>query len=58
MTGADQTRCTECGLLRRDHIRPWMPGPGWHVFKAPTAEQALRRHLARFPRQRTAAEES
>ncbi|MFI6117433.1 hypothetical protein [Kitasatospora sp. NPDC051164] len=53
MTAADPTRCAECDLPRNDHIKGWMPGPGWHTFVPPTAEEAERRHLARFPRQRT-----
>ncbi|NUQ95606.1 MAG: hypothetical protein HOY79_03250 [Streptomyces sp.] len=57
MTAADPTRCAECGLPRRDHIKGWMPGPGWHSFVPPTAEEAAALHLSRFPRQRTVAEE-
>jgi hypothetical protein len=56
VTAADSTRCAECDQPRDAHIKGWLPGPGWHVFKAPTADEALRLHLARFPRQRTAKE--
>ncbi|MFJ2863724.1 hypothetical protein [Kitasatospora sp. NPDC087314] len=53
MTIPDNTDYATCGLPRRDHVRGWMPGPGWHVYEPPTAEQAEHRYLARFPRQRT-----
>ncbi|MFH8380682.1 hypothetical protein ACH4E7_07030 [Kitasatospora sp. NPDC018058] len=56
MIAADPTRCAECDQPRTAHIKGWMPGPGWHAFVPPTAEEAERRHLARFPRQRTAKE--
>ncbi|MCG6499422.1 hypothetical protein [Kitasatospora sp. A2-31] len=55
MIAPDDTGCATCGRPSRDHIKGWMPGPGWHTYQAPTAEQ-IRARL-RFPLQRTTSTE-
>ncbi|MFD5509167.1 hypothetical protein ACFWIB_15500 [Streptomyces sp. NPDC127051] len=39
--------CRHCGIPQIEHMGRWKPGPGWHVWAAPTNRQVLARMTMR-----------
>lgn len=44
---ASPNGCRHCGIAEREHFSRWKPGPGWHVWTAPTDEQIKARMIGR-----------